>query len=391
MGHYFTRWKMPVLWGYMVKAYCRSLAICLFGIVALLLSTKIEEVARFIALGAPLTKITLFILYLIPYILQIAIPIASLVAGFVTLSQMSSNGEVTAARSSGYSISSLLMPIISCSVFFGVLMMWGMFDLSSSCHLAAKKLEYDVRDEEPLAFVQCSRFLADHGAALELTGSLRTGETAKDLLLCLKSPGSDRLSLVILKKAQSQQNALHGSALSIISSKPSPLPDHSFGSLLIENAEEKRTPTDYIHELTERKNWTVTADHMPLSVVRAKKIELQRASLVRKYQGHSGKKLTKDLSKFTSEPFRRFSLSLAVVTLALAGAVCGIRTSRMSRKITHIIGPLLAFGIFIASYLAGKNLDDVAAASIFFYLIPHPVLWQFSSLLKTRLDHGMEF
>ena len=102
-------------------------------------------------------------------------------------------------------------------------------------------------------------------------------------------------------------------------------------------------------------------------------------------------KLHKFLNKFVSEPFRRLSLSLAVFSLCLAGAVSGIQTSRARRRLLHAAGPLLAFGVFIASYLAGKNLDDVAPLAIFFYLIPHPILWMFSSSLKNRLEHGMEY
>jgi lipopolysaccharide export system permease protein len=375
----------------MIKEYCRALSICLFGIVALLLSTKLEEVARFIALGASSGKIILFVLYQIPYILQIAVPLSSLVAGFTVLSTMSSNGELTAARSSGYSLSSILAPICLLSFVIGILMMWGMFDLSARSHLAAKELEFDVREEEPLAFVQNSRFLAEHCVALELTGSIRTGEDAKDLLVCLTSPGSDRLSLVILKKAHAETKALLGNSMSVISSRTPQIPNQQFGSLVIENADAKKTPTDFIHELTQKRHWKPGPDQFTMSVVRAKQRDLSQQVAVREYKGHSAKKLKKLLHKCASEPYRRLSLSLAVFSLCLSGAVTGIRTSRGSHRLLHAAGPLLAFGLFIAAYLAGKNLDDVAPAAIFFYLIPHPILWKFATTLKTRLEHGMEY
>jgi lipopolysaccharide export system permease protein len=375
----------------MIKEYCRALCICLFGIVALLLSTKLEEVARFVALGASIGRIFLFILYQIPYILQIALPLSSLVAGFTVLSTMSSSGELTAARSSGYSLSSILAPISLLSFTISILMMWGMFDLSSKSHLAAKTLEINVREEEPLAFVQSGRFLAEHGIALELTGSIRTGEEAKDLLLCLTSPGSDRLSMIILKKAHTEAKALLGNSMTVISSRPPQIQDQKFGSLVIENADAKKTPTDFVYEMVQRRSWKPTADHFSMSVVRAKQQELAREVKVSEYNGHSAKKQKKLLNKYTSEPFRRLSLSLAVFSLCLAGAVSGIRTSRIPARLLHAAGPLLAFGVFIAAYLAGKNLDDVAPAAIFFYLIPHPILWKFASTLKTRLEHGMEY
>ncbi len=375
----------------MLKEYCRALCICLFGVVALLLSTKLEEVARFIALGASSGKIFLFILYQIPYILQIAIPLSSLVAGFTVLSSMSASGELTAARSSGYSLSSILSPLCFASLAISALMMCGLLDLSSESHRAAKSMEFDVRDEEPLAFVQGGRFLAEHGIALEVTGSIRTGEDAKDLLLCLTAPGSERLSVVVLKKAHAEAKALLGNYLTVISSQTPQIADQKFGSLIIENADAKKTPTDFVHEIARSRKWKPTADYFSLAVVRAKRHELAQQVAVREYAGHSAKHLKRLLGEYTSEPFRRLSLSLAVFSLCLAGAVSGIRTSRMSARLLHAARPLLAFGLFIAAYLAGKNLDDVAPAAIFFYLLPHPILWMFASTLKTRLEHGMEY
>lgn len=392
-----TLWKHikktcpPVLWRYILKRYCQSLGICLFGIVALLLATKLDEVARFIALGASSSKIGLFVLYQIPYILQIALPLASLVAGFSTMATMSSNGELTAARSSGYSLSAILAPLSIFSLLLSLTMMWGIFDLSSKSHYAAKELEFDVREQEPLAFIQSGRFLAEHSAALEINGSLCIGDTAKDILLCFPAPGSPRLSLIILKSAQAETNALLGSALTVISSKPPTSTLNTFGSLIVEHADTKKTPTGFVHEMAQKKHWKPDVDQFPLSVVRARHRDLQRQIAAKNFQGHSAKKLNRQLQKTISEPFRRISLSLAVFSLCLAGAVSGVRTSRSPRRFWHIVGPLLAFGLFITAYLTGKNLDEIAILSIFFYLIPHIVLWIFSSTLRTRLEHGMEY
>jgi lipopolysaccharide export system permease protein len=383
--------KIPVLWRHILKEYVQSLGICLFGIVTLLLTTKLDEVARFITLGASIWNICLFVLCQIPYLLQIAVPIASLVASFSVLSTMSSNGELTAARSSGYSLSSILAPICCCSLLIGALMMWGMFDLSARGHLAGKKLEFDAREEQPLAFLQSGHFLAEHGVSMELTGSLHKGETAKDLIACLTPPGGDRLSLVILRSATSEEQALYGSSLTVISSKPPQGQNEKFGSLVVENADEKKTPTTFVHELTQKRHWKPAADQFTMSVVRAMQRDLYQQLSAQEYKGHSAKKIHRMLHKFLSEPFRRLTLSLAVFSLCFAGAVSGIRTSRTHRRWLHAAGPLLAFGLFFASYLAGKNLDDTAPWAIAFYLLPHPILWMFSTSLTTRLERGMEY
>ena len=272
-SHHFVP---PILWGHLVKKYCQSLGICLFGIIALLLTSKLNEVARFIALGASTGKILLFVLYQIPYALQTALPFASLIAGFATTSAMSSNGELTAARASGYSLSAILTPLACMSLFLSIAMMWGIFDLSSRSHNAAKELEYDVRETEPLAFIQCGRFLPEHGVALELNGSLCSGETAKDVLMCLTPSGTDRLSLIILKATVAEPKALLGKTMTIISSKAPQGSGQAFGSLLVENADAQRTPTDFVHEFAKNKHWRPGPDQFSLSVVRAKQRVLQR-------------------------------------------------------------------------------------------------------------------
>jgi lipopolysaccharide export LptBFGC system permease protein LptF len=382
---------LPILWKHIVKKYCSALGICLFGIVSLLLASKLDDVARFIAFGASAEKIFLFILYQIPYALQTALPLASLVAGFATMASMSSNGELTAARASGYSLSAILTPLSCLSLLLGIVMMWGIFNLSARSHNAAKELEYDVREEEPLAFIQSGRFLAEHGVALELNGSLCSGETAKNVLMCLTPPGADRLSLVILKSSTAEPKALIGKTMTVISSKAPQAADQMFGSLLVENADAKRTPTDFVHEFAKKKHWKPGPDQFSLSVVRAKQCVLRREVAVKQYKGHSAKKLDKQLQQLTSEPYRRLSLSLAVFTLCMAGAVTGIRTSRLPRRFWHALGPLLAFGLFVTAYLTGKNLDDIAPIAICFYIVPHIALWKFSSSLRTRLEHGMEY
>lgn len=382
---------IPTLWAHVIRSFFRNFSIALFGIVTLLLSTKIEDIARFVALGASFHKILVFSLYQIPYILQVGIPIASLVAGFSVISSMSSSGEVIAARTSGYSISMLLSPVLVASACLGLFMLFALFDVAARSHLASKKLEYDVREEAPLAALQSGQLLSKHGIALELTGSLKGGEEAQDLIACLSLPGKNRLSLMIIKQTRTEKEHLQGQRVTMVTTKAPSSPEDKFGSLLIENAQRNSTPISHVHEMTQRHNWKVTADHLPLSVLKARTLEAKREILIHQYKGHSANKLVKQLGKYTSEPFRRISLSLAAFSLCFAGSVCGIRTNRQSRRFLHLMGPVFAFGIFILSYLAGKSFDAVAPIAIFFYLVPHPLLISLSWLFVRRLERGMEY
>jgi len=390
MKSIFSMLTPPIVWRYLLREYTKIVAICLFGIVTLFLSTRLEDVAHFIALGAPVTKIVAFILYQIPYMLQIAIPLASLVAGFTLFSNMSSSGELTALRSTGYSVQSLLTPLTFFTTLMAIVMMWGLFDVSAKSRLATKKLEFDVREDEPLTFIQNSRYFFKHGVAMELTGSLRTGQNAKDLLFCLPSRKNDRLSLIIIKQAHAKRNCLHGNYMTLLSSNPPSSATKAFGSLLVENADKKKTPIGQVHELAQKKTWSISPEYMPLAVVRAKRQHLRQEMSARLYKGLNTKKTATLIQKFTSEPFRRLSLSLAVISLYLIGAVSGIRNHRTSRRLIALIRPLFCFALFIACYLAGKKLDEKAAAAIAFYLLVHLFLIVYAYRRKNKLELGME-
>lgn len=378
---------LPVLWRYIVKEYIKNLGIALFGVVSLLLTTRLEEIARFMSLGASSSKILLFIVLQIPYTLQIALPLASLLAGFMVFSQLSSSGELTAMRSAGYSLKTLVIPLSLISCFFGCLLMGVVFDLSARSHLTVKKLEFDVREEEPLAFVQNSHFFAKHGIALELKGSLRTTKKAHDVIICIPATAGDRLSLIMMKQAHAEPKMLVGETFTMLSSK-TPTQSNVFGSLLVENAQEKRTPTDCVHELAQRRTWRPLPEHFPLSVVRAGKLVFQQQKTAAEYQGHSTKKLSKLLAKFSVEPYRRLSLSLSVFTLCLVGALSAIQVGRASRSFTRIGLPLAAFIFFVALYLAGKNLDETPFLSVLCFLIPHPILLTVARSLKYQIEGG---
>ena len=383
-----ARLKPPILWTYTASSYIHYLLVSLFGILAIILSTKLEEVAKFIALGASTSRILLFILYLIPYTLQLAIPLSSAIAAYVVFYQMQQSGELTAARSCGYSLKLILYPISIISILLGILTMWGIFDLSAKSRLAAKKLEFDVRNEEPLAFIQTSRFLSNHGVAAELQGSLKAGERVSDLLICFASPTTNRLNLLLLKRGFTEKNALIGNNMSIISSKAPESSDQHVGTLIIENADKKKTPTNFIHELSAKHKWKVDAEQFPLNVVLATKHELSEDITSSKYQGISARKSEKIIGKFTSEPFRRISLSLAIFTLCSFTAVCGMRHNKRKVEFINKLLPLFGFLFFILCYLGGKNCNTHALAAVLLYLLPHPILLFAAKKMQTSLEYG---
>ena len=97
----FVNTCLPTLWRYFLAQYCKALGVSLFGFIIILLSTRLEDIARLVSLGASFLPIVLYILYQIPYVLQLAVPISSLVASLFLFQRLSANNELTAIREIG--------------------------------------------------------------------------------------------------------------------------------------------------------------------------------------------------------------------------------------------------------------------------------------------------
>ena len=66
---------MPLFSRYILKSYLYVLLLCVVSFIALLLVSRLQEIAHFASMGAPPLYLIYFILYQIPYVLPIAIPI----------------------------------------------------------------------------------------------------------------------------------------------------------------------------------------------------------------------------------------------------------------------------------------------------------------------------
>ena len=64
------------------------------------------------------------------------------------------------------------MPLVLFSIFISLISFEVIFDVSVDCHLAAKQLEYRLRETQPLAVLQNTRVLEDRGVRYDMKGSL---------------------------------------------------------------------------------------------------------------------------------------------------------------------------------------------------------------------------
>ena len=119
-------------------------------ILTLLISGQVRPGTMFEAIGL-----------LIPFVWVFALPMGLLTATLLVFGRFSADHELTAARASGISLLSLVMPILLLSLFCCVLSAWINMDLGPRCRVAYKDLIYRARSELMNVRLPEKRFIRD--------------------------------------------------------------------------------------------------------------------------------------------------------------------------------------------------------------------------------------
>ncbi|MBS0636718.1 MAG: LptF/LptG family permease [Verrucomicrobia bacterium] len=379
---------LPLLWRYLFVQYGKTLMLSLLGFLILLLSTRLEDAAKLVSLGSGIGPVLLYIMYQIPYVLQIALPISTLIGALYLFQRLSANSELTAARASGIGLFELLAPLMLFSVLIAVMSFELFFDLSARAHLEAKKLEYSVRETQPLAILQNTRMLESRGVKLDMKGSIVSDKHATDLVVAMNT-GADRTTIILAKKLASGNQTLHSEDMTLITSRAGAL-GSGFDDLIIENVKENSTSlAEMAFIANKHRMWKAGNDLLSLPLLLARRAEFGQKIKLKVAQEKSPKNIQRKIRKIDAEIVRRFSLALSIVTFTLVGSAFGCTVGRMHkrRRFVYVVA-LTAF--FLVCYLAAKSHEEKPLTAICLYLIPHVVLIYASIRRLSALQKGAE-
>lgn len=369
--------------------YLRSLTTALGTLLAILLSTKIEEIARFISLGAGVQKIFLFVLLQIPYLLQIALPLASIWSGFMTFTSLNHDYLISALRSCNLSVKNILSPLAFITSFIALFFFTLLFDMSAYCHHKSKALEFDVRTSEPLALLVTSQVMQGSDIAFDLKGSLRQGDSATHMLIGFR-PSEKEFALVLAEKVLYTDNKLEAdnvSFFSVMNGEREERNDAIDSSLLVENAKHVSTPAQHLYEISGAKSWKITEDHLSFGLLLARRQELKQEIAQKALEGKSANTAKKKLNRLTAEVGRRIALSLACITLTLLAAAFAISTRRDVGAFgaVRLIGWATLFSLF---FLAAKTLSEKGLLAFAIYTLPHLLILTGLRTHIKRIERG---
>lgn len=379
---------MPTLWRYFLWQYSKVFGLSLFGFLIILLSTRLEDFARFVTLGANLSAIILYVLFQIPYVMQIALPISSLIATIFLFQKLSQNSVLTALRASGISLLGVAAPVIIASSLFAVITFSFLLDMSAYAHGAAKELEFQLKSMNPIAFIHNSKLLQEGGISCEMKGSLMNDGHASDVVMALSSQDNSRCALFVAKEMKVEDQSLRGKNMAIITTLESPEIGY-YDHLVIENSESNTIKLEDLSSAVNNKRLRVGIDHMKFSYLLARKNDLAEQLTEKKILSDDTRYMKKLLSKCYSEIARRISLSLAIITFALVGVAYGATIGRVNAK-KRIVKAIVLAAFFLVCFLGAKTMDEHRKLTCVLYLAPHLVLMGATLLRFMRIQRGVE-
>jgi len=134
---------------YLLTEFYSILTLCLFASTGLfLVFDTFERFKIFLSNNVSFTTAASYLLFKIPFILQLMIPIAALVATLISIGRLSQKSEITAMRSCGMSITGIARPILLSSLLLsGLMFLNGEFLLPVATEKVEQIFQFDIKQK----------------------------------------------------------------------------------------------------------------------------------------------------------------------------------------------------------------------------------------------------
>lgn len=348
---------MPILWRYLVQNFLRTFLLCLGAFLAILLTSRLEEIAHFSSLGADLRLIGLFTLFQIPYILPIAIPVSCLIASILLMKRLSSDQELTALRSSGFSLNKIIAPLLLLGAFISLFNFYTVSELATLSHMKANFLKNELRSVNPLLLFHNKPLMQMKGIYYDARGGSKLGQSAKDVIIGMPDEKRHALTLLLAKEMSANDQEFSAKALSLLSPF-SAAPEDGFSDLVLETLQNAEAPLENFSSVIQKKTYSLHNDTLNMGFLLLRLQDTLEPRLVR---------------QIYSEIARRISAGLSPFTFTLLGLCFGMSISRLKKKYS-LAFPIVLAALYLTCFFAGKAFEANIALAYSLYLFPHLVI-----------------
>ncbi|HRD55082.1 MAG TPA: LptF/LptG family permease [Parachlamydiaceae bacterium] len=379
-----------IIWRYLLTQYIKVLSLSAIAFIAILLTSRLDDIAHFASLGANSIYVLYFTLYQIPYILPIVIPISALISALLLIQRLSSSHELTALRASGLSLKAILAPILIFAAYLSALNFYIVSEVATESHLVANTLKSQLRQINPLLVLHNKHMMRLKGIFFDSFGESKIGESASDAIIAIPGKEGKQMNLIIAKNLQASDSSFLASFLTYITPLQKGGSDQ-FDPFFIENMEKSTTPIQDFSKTLHKKIFSINNDQLTLSFLLAR-IESEKNSLQQAkelFKKEEIKTLQRNVNRGYTEIIRRISIALAVFTFTLMGLSFGasISRTRSNKGVVFLIG--LA-ALYLACFFVAKSIEYQLMASFILYIAPHCIILFFSWFNLTKLSRGIE-
>jgi lipopolysaccharide export system permease protein len=338
--------RVPGLWTLILRDAMRLWSVMVLGAVGFMLVVQMHEIARFAALSPEPLLILRFLGYQLPYILPNAMPLAALLAAYVTFRRMSLDGELTSLRAGGCSLAQLLVPLMLFAASLGLLNLGVASELAPRCRSQAKQLLDQVAGANPLALVHQKRLLrlADTYVSAEPDGH----NAASDFWMALPVGDAHQLALLHAERLELDANRLSARDFLVVLPRLDSV-DSAQDQLWVQQAASLDTEATGLSPFLLRSTLQRAEDYLGWSS------QWQLAL--------AGDPLAQH------ELLRRLVLALAPLGMVPLGAAFGMTTARHPRRLDLVL-PLVLALLILGGFMAGKSLPHKPLLSLFLFFGP---------------------
>lgn len=395
---------MPLFWRYLIKNYLAVFALAVFAFIAILVTSRLEEIAHFASFGADVKLVILFALLQIPYILPIAIPVACLISSILLMQRLSLDHELTALRSAGFSLKEIITPLLVTSALIAFFNFYTVSELATLSHLKANLLKSELRSVNPLLLLHNRHLMQTKGAFYDVLGASKMGQSAESVVIALPDEKRKGLNLILAGQLVATDREFDAKNLALIT----PLKWQNGVNrreILLENISTSTSATEDFAHLIQKKVSTVAHDNLSMSLLllrldnsqeellATKKNAMTQKSFAKESFANDFQPLVKSLHKsirlIYTEIARRLSAGIAPFSLTLLGLAFGIGIGRLKTKFS-LAFPVGLAALYLICFFAAKSLNTQVGLAYGLYLVPHALII-FVSLRKIdSISHGKE-